>query len=204
MKFGGNPCPNSPFRSLIIAIEARPGITLKILIGRNFIEFSNLCATKEMTSKFTAIARRSDWTWPRSKPATSEWGNFFANDLRRFFAASTTKWCSINFAEWVSRLKNCDRSGFECDSGLPQSLLSNSERRIGQGFSAKLHIDRLAPTSKTLFIDADCLCVGPLHSLFDRLGGKAVTVVGSEITKGDWFGDVTGCLAFWSNPDAQI
>ena len=61
---------------------------------------------------------------------------------------------------------------------------------LGKGFSMKLKLDELAPAAQTLFIDADCLCVGPLDSVFARFAGRAVSVVGGNITDGEWFGDV--------------
>lgn len=66
---------------------------------------------------------------------------------------------------------------------------------LGEGFSTKLHLDKIAPSDKTLFIDSDCLIVKPLTELFDKLDGKAVAVVGTFISEGEWFGDVkTVCL----------
>ena len=61
---------------------------------------------------------------------------------------------------------------------------------LGHGYSAKLHLDQVAPAEKTLFIDADCLCVGNLSSVFDRFSGHDVSVVGGTIANGEWFGDV--------------
>ena len=61
---------------------------------------------------------------------------------------------------------------------------------LGEGFSPKLHLDKIAPTSQTLFIDSDCLIVKPLSSIFDKMEGKAVSVVGNFISDGEWFGDV--------------
>ena len=61
---------------------------------------------------------------------------------------------------------------------------------LGHGFSPKLHLDRLAPAAKTLFIDADCLCVGSLESVFARFDGRPVGVVGGSISTGEWFGSV--------------
>ena len=62
--------------------------------------------------------------------------------------------------------------------------------RIGRGFSTKLHLDQLSPASRTLFIDADCLIVGNLESVFARFAGRPVSVVGGSISTGEWFGDV--------------
>ncbi|MEL6166224.1 MAG: hypothetical protein AAFR37_21590, partial [Cyanobacteria bacterium J06628_3] len=69
--------------------------------------------------------------------------------------------------------------------------------QYGHGFSPKLHLDKLALAQQTLFIDADCLCVGSLESVFDRFEGRAVSVVGSSISEGEWFGDVAAvCQRF--------
>jgi hypothetical protein len=64
-------------------------------------------------------------------------------------------------------------------------------KQFGEGFSPKLHLDRIAPAQRTLFIDADCLLVGALEPLFERLRGRSVAVVGGSIASGHWFGDVT-------------
>lgn len=76
-------------------------------------------------------------------------------------------------------------------------LVRVSQDTLGKGFSAKLHLDELSPAMKTLFIDADCLIVGNLESVFDRFAGRAVSVVGGSISSGEWFGDVAAlCLCF--------
>jgi hypothetical protein len=62
--------------------------------------------------------------------------------------------------------------------------------QYGEGFSPKLYLNELAPANQTLFVDADCLCTGPLHKAFDRFSGRAVSVIGRPISEGDWFGDV--------------
>jgi hypothetical protein len=61
---------------------------------------------------------------------------------------------------------------------------------LGKGFSMKLKLDQLMRAEQTLFIDADCLCVGPLAPVFDRFAGRAVSVVGGAVTEGEWFGDI--------------
>lgn len=78
---------------------------------------------------------------------------------------------------------------------LPRDLkdveLIRIERgQFGSGFGPKLRLDLIAPTDATLFIDADCLCFGELDSVFDRLRGHNVSVVGGSISQGEWFGDV--------------
>ena len=83
----------------------------------------------------------------------------------------------------------------DLDDPLPPDLSNVKLLRIPSGalgvaFSPKLSLDRLAPAEHTLFIDADCLCVGPLAPVFDRFAGRPVSVQGGEISFGLWFGDV--------------
>jgi hypothetical protein len=61
---------------------------------------------------------------------------------------------------------------------------------VGEGFSSKLYLDKLAPEGQTLFIDSDCLIFDKLDFVFDRFRGHAVSVVGNYIAKGEWFGDI--------------
>lgn len=61
---------------------------------------------------------------------------------------------------------------------------------IGHGFTPKLYLDQLAPADKSLFIDADSLCVRSLEPVFDRFAGNAVSVIGENWSEGEWFGDV--------------
>lgn len=75
------------------------------------------------------------------------------------------------------------------------SLLKFQPGELGKGFSAKLQLDRMAPAGKTLFVDADCLCVGSLEPVFARFSGRPVSVVGGSISSGDWFGDVASVCA---------
>ena len=65
---------------------------------------------------------------------------------------------------------------------------------LGTGFSPKLHLDRLAPAPQTIFIDADCMVMGPLAPIFDRFAGRAVSVFGERMTEGLWWGDVAEIL----------
>src|SRR5262249_14873215 len=58
----------------------------------------------------------------------------------------------------------------------------------GSGFAIKLHLDHIAPAERSLFIDADCLCVGSLEPAFDMFAGRAVSVIGRPITEGEWNG----------------
>ncbi len=62
--------------------------------------------------------------------------------------------------------------------------------QYGEGFSPKLSLDLIAPAARTLFIDADCLCVGRLDSVFAQLAGRTVGVIGGSIAEGEWFGEV--------------
>ena len=67
----------------------------------------------------------------------------------------------------------------------------------GIGFAPKLHLDRMTPADRTLFVDGDCLCVGPLDRVFAGFAGRAVSVVGGYISSGEWFGDVASvCRQF--------
>lgn len=69
-------------------------------------------------------------------------------------------------------------------------IIPVTPRQYGEGFSPKLYLDALAPADRTLFIDADCLCVGNLDGVFARFEGRAVSVIGGKISEGEWFGDV--------------
>lgn len=70
-------------------------------------------------------------------------------------------------------------------------VLRHAPGELGAGFSMKLRMDELLRADQTLFIDADCLCMGPLASVFDRFEGRAVSVVGEWVRDGEWFGDIT-------------
>lgn len=68
---------------------------------------------------------------------------------------------------------------------------------LGEGFSPKLSLDKLANEGQTLFIDSDCLLFGDLSKVFDSFKGHDVSVVGSYISKGEWFGDIAAiCTRF--------
>jgi hypothetical protein len=78
---------------------------------------------------------------------------------------------------------------------LPKDLSDISVIEIepgsyGEGFSPKLYLDVFAPAGQTLFVDADCLCVGNLEPAFEHFKGRSVSVVGGIINNGEWFGDV--------------
>ena len=62
--------------------------------------------------------------------------------------------------------------------------------QYGTGFRTKLHLDILAPADCSMFIDADCLCVGPLDDAFRAFRGHAVSVIGPMVRDIEWFGDI--------------
>ena len=69
-------------------------------------------------------------------------------------------------------------------------VISLAPGQYGTGFTAKLWLDQFAPARHTIFLDADCLIVGPLTGVFDSLAGRPVAVIGGSISEGEWFGDV--------------
>ena len=88
----------------------------------------------------------------------------------------------------------------DLDIALPHDLAFVALTRVspgalGTGFSSKLQLDRIAPASRTLFIDADCLCFGNLANVFERFAGKGIGVVGGAISSGEWFGNVSEICA---------
>lgn len=89
----------------------------------------------------------------------------------------------------------------DLDHRLPADLTSGVRllrlppKRVGTGFGAKLHLDEITPAPRTLFLDADCLCVAPLGPLFDRLEGHSFTAIGHESADGEFFGDVASICA---------
>lgn len=102
--------------------------------------------------------------------------------------------------------RNCD-IGFFLATDAVASALPNDLRDLplipltpgqyGRGFTPKLYLDKMAPADHSLFIDADCLCVGSLQPAFDAFAGRSVSVIGREISDGDWFGDVASiCRRF--------
>lgn len=62
--------------------------------------------------------------------------------------------------------------------------------QYGAGFSPKLYLNELAPAERTLFVDADCLCVGSLGPAFEAFEGRPVATIGRVVADGEWFGDV--------------
>ena len=83
---------------------------------------------------------------------------------------------------------------------LDIQIIELQPNQYGQGFSPKLHLDKISPADKTLFIDADCLCVGSLESVFEKFKGHTLSVTGKTINSGDFFGDVKStCERFTLN-----
>jgi hypothetical protein len=80
------------------------------------------------------------------------------------------------------------------------NLITLKEGELGHGFLPKLHLDKLAPAGRTLFIDSDCLVYGKLAKVFDGFNGHDVSVVGDHISEGEWFGNVSAiCRNFGIN-----
>jgi hypothetical protein len=73
-----------------------------------------------------------------------------------------------------------------------------------KGLSTKLHLDVLAPTEISLFLDADCLVFRNLEFIFERFRGHPVSVVGVAVADGDWCGpsaaDLCAQFGFASMP----
>jgi hypothetical protein len=86
------------------------------------------------------------------------------------------------FTDWT------DKSCFQDLHGVHVVQLPTGQ--YGKGFSPKLHLDKIAPSPKSLFIDADCLVVGSVKKAFRNFNGHAVSAIGREIHDGDWFGDI--------------
>lgn len=79
-------------------------------------------------------------------------------------------------------------------------IITLQPNELGVGFSPKLHLDKLAPEGQTLFIDSDCLVYGNLLAVFEKFKGHQVSVVGSYIATGEWFGDVAAICEKYQVP----
>jgi hypothetical protein len=73
---------------------------------------------------------------------------------------------------------------------LRAQVIALRDGEFGTGFTPKLYLDRFAPAERTLFLDADSLCVGSVEPLFEQFAGRPVSVIGGTIAAGEWFGDV--------------
>jgi len=84
----------------------------------------------------------------------------------------------------------------DLDQHIPTEIASKiqvvkvSPGELGEGFSPKLFLDRLASDGQTLFIDSDCLIFGNLDRVFAAFKGHKVSVIGNYIAEDEWFGDV--------------
>jgi hypothetical protein len=127
---------------------------------------------------------------------------------RAVLALATTRPIFVRLALTLARSFlwwNRDRGiGFhlvtDLDVDLPRDLRQVSVTRVapgalGSGFSPKLRLDEIAPAPQTLFLDADCLCFGPLGDVFDRFAGRAVSVAGTTRTEGHWWCDIAAVRA---------
>lgn len=84
----------------------------------------------------------------------------------------------------------------DLESALPKDLRNTKVVRmprgsLPRGFSSKLHLDDLAPTSRSLFIDADCLVLASLEPVFRVFEDYPVGIFGELMYDGEWFGDVS-------------
>jgi hypothetical protein len=70
------------------------------------------------------------------------------------------------------------------------NVITLQHDELGKGFSPKLHLDKLAPNGQTLFIDSDCLIYSDIRPVFELFNGHDVSVVGTYVSDGEWFGDV--------------
>lgn len=80
------------------------------------------------------------------------------------------------------------------------NVITIKENELGTGFSTKLHLDKLAPEGQTLFIDSDCLIFGSLNHVFERFKGHQVSVIGSYIKSGEWFGNIADICSEFEIP----
>lgn len=106
---------------------------------------------------------------------------------------------AVNLARSFRRWNEGNGIGFALATDQPELLppdldyvtvLPLQPGQYGSGFSPKLYLNELAPADRTLFVDADCLCVRDLRPAFEAFEGRAVSVVGKKIRDGEWFGDV--------------
>lgn len=70
-------------------------------------------------------------------------------------------------------------------------VLKYEKGNLGESFSAKLQLDKISRSEKTLFIDCDCLAYKKVEPIFDIFKNTEVGVVGSSIAGGEWFGDIS-------------
>ncbi len=98
----------------------------------------------------------------------------------------------------------------DCSLTLPGDLADVQVIRIrpkelGVGFETKLHLDRLAPAARTLFIDADCLVYARLDAVFSKFAGQTVGVVQERIASvGERFGDIAAYCRYLEVPAIPV
>jgi hypothetical protein len=86
---------------------------------------------------------------------------------------------------------------FPADVKQRARIFSVKPGELGKGFSVKLHLDKFAQDGQNLFVDSDCLVYGNLAPVFEAFKGHNVSVAGTYIADGEWFGDVTSvCRQF--------
>ncbi|RYE40129.1 MAG: hypothetical protein EOP48_25025 [Sphingobacteriales bacterium] len=117
---------------------------------------------------------------------------------------------AVNLARSFLLWNNPDEISFYIVTDHPQYVPDDIKQRIkiyqispgelGEGFSSKLHLDRLAPEGQTLFIDSDCLVFGNIDSIFTRFKGHSVSVVGKYINDTEWFGNIKEICAKFGIP----
>lgn len=61
---------------------------------------------------------------------------------------------------------------------------------LKRGFSAKIQMYDFAPVEEFLFIDADCLVLGDVTPIFEKMASAPVGIFGVEQFTGERFGDV--------------
>ena len=123
--------------------------------------------------------------------------------MRSVFTVATGTQVYLNYAlalarSFVTHNSLSDIKFFimtDLESKLPADLqnielIQVNSLPIGKGITSKLFLDQLAPTEKSLFIDADCLCYGSLVPVFEKFEGHSVSVVGFPISEGGWCGIV--------------
>lgn len=106
---------------------------------------------------------------------------------------------AVNLARSFERWNRSNELRFyivtDLDVPLPKdlkrsALIKVDTNELPRGFSAKLHIDRLMPADRSLFLDADCLLMRSLDPIFEAFKGKPVGVFGHVFSDGEHFGNV--------------
>lgn len=138
------------------------------------------------TTTTTAIATTPDAA-PRRAVLTIATGRRAYIDMAINLARSFLLWNRDSGIDFYLATDSTDPMPPDLD-GI--HVLRHAPGELGVGFSMKLKMDTLSRAQQTLFVDADCLCIGPLAPVFDRFAGRAVSVVGDPVQSGEWFGDI--------------